>query len=118
MLRIALQLNGSRMVAVFIAVLLCISLLPSETSAQSPGATSRVGRVIGNIDGISQDGEQLFVSGWACQQGQKASILVHVFSDDSASHPSNQVFLLYGKTNLNNEHTVIDACQDHGVASS
>jgi hypothetical protein len=76
------------------------------SSAASPAAQG-VGRIVGKIDGISQDGEQYFVSGWACQQGQKASILVHVFADD-AKHS----FVIAGKANLESDGSVGQACQD------
>jgi hypothetical protein len=77
--------------------------LSSAISAAAQG----VGHIVGRIDGISQDGEQYFASGWACQQGQKASILVHVFADD-AKHS----FVIAGKANLESDGSVGQACQD------
>src|SRR5215470_1655483 len=69
-----------------------------------------VGRIVGNFDGISRDGEQLFISGWACQQGQRASILVHVFAG-SPTDPK-RTFIVAGRANLDSEPAVADACQD------
>jgi hypothetical protein len=80
------------------------TVLSCAVSASAQG----VGHIVGKIDGISQDGEQLFVSGWACQQGQKASILVHVFADD----PTHS-FVIAGKANLESDESVGRACEDH-----
>lgn len=74
---VAPGLTWQRLSAAFV-VALCVA---SPASAQTSSRT--VGRIVGNIDGISQDGDQVFISGWACQQGQKKSILVHVFADHS-----------------------------------
>jgi len=79
-----------------------VSLLGAAAEA-APG----LGHIVGKIDGISQDGDQYFVSGWACQQGETASIAVHVFADD-AEHS----FIIAGKANLQSEAAVAEACQD------
>ena len=70
MLTISPKLKGIRLAAVFAAGVVCFLLAPSE----APGQNSRPGRVIGNIDGISHDGDQYFLSGWACQQGRSDSL--------------------------------------------
>jgi hypothetical protein len=79
------------------------TVLSGAASAAAPG----VGHIVGRIDGISQDGEQYFVSGFACQQGQKASILVHVFADDG-----KHSFVIAGKANLESDGSIGQACQD------
>jgi hypothetical protein len=83
-------LRPSRFVA-FLASLFCLWMISSAASARTLPVPPSVGRIVGNLDGISQDGEQSYLSGWACQQGQKASILVHVFAD-SATDPSKKAF--------------------------
>jgi hypothetical protein len=92
------------LIATFVAAVLAYSAAP----AQSP----RVGRIIGNIDGISQDGDHFFISGWACQQGQKKSIAVHVFGEDPKD-PAKRTFLLAETADLYSEPAVAKACQDH-----
>ena len=68
------------------------------------------GPVIGNIDGVARDGEQTFISGWACQQGQKKSIVVAVFVDRSAYDTPKGSFVLNGFANLDSEPAVAQAC--------
>jgi hypothetical protein len=63
--------------------------------------------IVGNIDGIAHDGEQTFVSGWACQQGRSHSIAVRIFRD-----PSRNALLTAGMANLPNEPAVAAACRD------
>jgi hypothetical protein len=49
-------------------LLICLSFLLFVSSTPSARGQT-VGHVIGRIDGISHDGDQYFVTGWACQQG-------------------------------------------------
>jgi hypothetical protein len=94
-------------VAVFAASLACLS----TTSVQSIAGPA-VGSIVGNIDGIAHDGAQTFVSGWACQQGQKNSIVVVVFADHSAYDTPKGTFVLNGIANLDSEPAVAQPCQD------
>jgi hypothetical protein len=71
------------------------------------------GPIVGRIDGISHDGEQSFLSGWACQQGQKRSISLHVFADHLADDTPAEAFVGVGIANLDSEAAVGQACQDH-----
>ena len=52
-------------------------LARQEAAAQK----AQPGRIVGHIDGISQDGDHYFLLGWACQQGQSKSITVQLFAD-------------------------------------
>src|SRR5215471_8451823 len=79
----------------------------TEAQAQNP----RVGRIVGNLDGISHDGEQSYITGWACQQGQKESILIHIYAAE-ASDPSKRVFVTANKANFDSEPAVNRDCQD------
>lgn len=80
-------------------------------SAQTSNSTSPPGRIVGNIDAIAYDGEQGYISGWACQQGRKDSILIHVYGAP-ASDPAKRVFLAADRANFASEPAVNRACQD------
>jgi hypothetical protein len=72
---------------------------------KSPGAPP-VGRVIGRLDGISQDGDHFFLAGFACQERQTKSIVVQLFGESGAP-------LLAEAANLYSESSVNQACLDH-----
>jgi hypothetical protein len=93
------------LVAAFLVTLLCVPIARS----QMPDSKPRVGRIIGNIDGISHDGEQFFIAGWACQQGRSESIQLHIFA---GADPAKKVFLTAHKANFYSEAAVNQACQD------
>lgn len=103
MFAFVLKLMRLWLVSSVVAVALCFSLVLSEATTQSP----HVGRIVGNIDGISQDGEQFFIAGWACRQGHKKSIAVRIFAD-----PTRSAFLTAGMANLYSEPAIAQACQD------
>ena len=94
----------------FLIILTSISFAAfpyTESRAQNP----RVGRIVGNLDGISHDGEQSYITGWACQQGQKESILIHIYAAE-AGDPSKRVFVTANKANFDSEPAVNRDCQD------
>jgi len=64
---------------------------------------------MGNMDGISHDGEQFFIAGWACQQGRSESIQLHILA---GADPSKKVFLTAHKANSYSEPAVNRACQE------
>jgi hypothetical protein len=97
--------RGRQLIAAFVVSLLCVSTALSQTPASKPS----VGRVIGTIDGISRDGEQFFIAGWACQQGRSESIQLHIFA---GADPAKNVFLTAHKANFYSEAAVKQACQD------
>jgi hypothetical protein len=105
---ISSKLKWSRLLVAFVAGLFCVASARSETLGQN----SRAGRVVGNIDGISNDGGQLHVSGWACQQGNPASIDVHIYADRSAYDRPPGKFVTAGRADLQSEPAVGQACQD------
>lgn len=78
----------------------------------SGGFAHAVGRIVGNIDGISRDGDHYFISGWACQQEQTKSIAVQLF----AEHADNGVLkdgpILAERADLYSEPAVQEACHD------
>jgi hypothetical protein len=97
--------RGQQLIAVFVVTLLCAS----TASSQIPPSKRSAGRIIGNIDGISHDGEQFFIAGWACQQGRSESIQLHIFAGADAA---KKVFLTAHKANFYNEAAVAKVCQD------
>jgi hypothetical protein len=91
-----------------VAGLFCVAAAWPKASGQ----TSRAGRVVGSIDGFSYDGGQFHVVGWACQQGNPASIEVHVYADRSAYDKPPGTFVTAGRADLDSEAAVGKACQD------
>jgi hypothetical protein len=98
----------SWLLVALVAGLSCAASLFPEALAQN----ARAGRVVGNIDGISYDGGQAYLSGWACQQGNPASIDVHIYADRSAYDKAPGTFVTAGKAELESEPAVSQACQD------
>src|SRR5258707_4755775 len=97
--------RSQQLIATLLGTLLCVSTAWSQT----PGSKPSVGRIIGNIDGISHDGEQFFIAGWACQQGRSESIQLHIFA---GADPAKKMFLTAHRANFYSEAAVNQACQD------
>jgi hypothetical protein len=74
---------------------------------------SEAGPIVGNIDGISKDGARTYISGWACQQGQKTSIAVHIYAGSSSGDPLKRALAVAGQANMASEPAIGEACQDH-----
>jgi hypothetical protein len=98
------------LVAACVAGLFCVTSSRSETAAQNP----RPGHVVGHIDGIRFEGEQFHIWGWACQQGNNNSIVIHLYADHAANVTPKGAFVLAGSANLPNEAAINQLCQDHG----
>ena len=94
----ASRFQMSRGVAVVAKGVLCALTLSSSALAQ--------GNIVGHIDGVTFNGTNGVVRGWACQQGQPQSIAVQVFADGK--------FLAGGKADLKNEPGVDQACRVQG----
>src|ERR1700730_4111851 len=107
MLTRALMVNGSRLRAA-LACLVCAGSVWLVAAAQN----SRTGLVTGVIDGVRLEGDQSYVSGWACQQGNSGSIEVHIYADHSAYEKPAGTFVTAGKADLENEPAVNHECQD------
>src|SRR5262249_5435005 len=95
---------------VFVAALSFWTPVCSAGVAQNP----RVGHIIGNIDGISHDGEQYFISGWACQKQRRESIDIHIYGNPSAGGATKRAFLTASQANFDSEPAVNLACNDEG----
>ena len=85
-------------------------LASQEAAAQN----AKPGRIVGHIDGISQDADHYFLLGWACQQEQSKSIAVQLFAERAANGPSKQGPLFAETANLFSEPGVAQACRDSG----
>jgi hypothetical protein len=92
----------------------CWPFTVSAVSARETAPPAMVGRIVGHLDGISQDGDHYLLSGWACQQGQMKSITVQLFLEQSASSTSKLAPVLAETANLDSEQAVNEACQDRG----
>src|ERR1700756_397738 len=79
MLTRALMVNGSRL-RVALACLVCAASVWLAGASQN----SHTGPVTGVIDGVGFEGDQYYVHGWACQEGNRGSIEVHIY----ANHPA------------------------------
>jgi len=91
--------------------LMLILFFGASTCSPATAADAGVGHIIGNIDGISNDGEQYFVSGWACQQGRSESIQIHIYASSPAD-PAKPIFVTANKANFDSEPAVNRSCQD------
>jgi hypothetical protein len=85
------------------------AMLASQEAAAQNG---QPGRIVGHIDGISQDGDHYFLLGWACQQGQTKSIDVQLFADKAANGVWKQGPLFAETANLFSEPGVAQVCRD------
>jgi hypothetical protein len=95
-----------------IILLGCLFALPASQNAAAQGA--KPGRIVGHIDGITQDGDHYFLLGWACQQGETKSIDVQLFADKAVNGVSKQGPLFAETANLFSEPGVAQACHDTG----
>jgi hypothetical protein len=89
-------------------------LASQEAAAQS----AQPGRIVGHIDGISQDADHYFLLGWACQQAQSKSIAVQLFAKNAANGVSKQGPLFAETANLPSEPGVAQACRDSGALNT
>lgn len=95
-----------------VSVLAALLFPLSADAAQS--TASPVGGVVGTIDGIAYDGDQGFITGWACQQGRSDSIALHIYVDHSAYDTPRGTLVLQNKADFDSEPAVNQACQDRG----
>jgi hypothetical protein len=85
-----------------------VAVCSSATQAQ----TSHPGPVIGVIDGVAFESDQYYVHGWACQEGQRGSIDVHIYANGPAGGKPPGTFVTGGPANLSNEPAVDRECHD------
>lgn len=104
MLRTICSWKGSLTLAQMIAGLLL------TTAAATP--QTHAGPVVGVIDAVRYEGDQYYVFGWACQQGEKASIAVHIYAGGAAGGNPPGAFVTPGAADLPNEPAVDRECRD------
>src|SRR5215471_11308782 len=92
-----------------LAIVIDIAAGPHAALAQNANA----GSVTGVIDGVQFQDDQYYVSGWACQEGQRGSIDVHIYANHAAGDTPPGNFVTAGKADLGNEPAVDQAC--HGA---
>jgi hypothetical protein len=85
------------------------AMLASQEAAPQNAQPSRI---VGHIDGISQDGDHYFLLGWACQQGQTKSIDVQLFVEKTVNGLSKPTPIFAEAANLFSEPGVAQVCRD------
>ena len=80
--------------------------------SQTPLVAAPPGPVTGVIDDVRFEGDQYYVFGWACQQGNRGAIEVHLYAGHPAGGTPPGAFVLGGKADLANEPAVDHECQD------
>jgi hypothetical protein len=73
---------------------------------------AQAGPVVGVIDAVRYEGDQYYVFGWACQQGNRASIGVHIYAGGAAGGKPPGTFVTPGTADLPNEPAVDRECHD------
>ena len=99
--RFAAKLAWSSLIAASV-VCLPFANLPRPSAA---GQNSHAGPVTGVIDGVAFEGGRYYVHGWACQEGQRPSIDVHIYAGGAAGQGGT--FVTAGTANFGNEPFVI-----------
>jgi hypothetical protein len=102
-----LKLRLSRLFAAFVGSLI-LALLAAFAAAQS----SHAGLVTGVVDGVAFEGDQYFVHGWACQEGNRGSISVNIYANHPAGGTPPGTYVMAGAANLDNEPAVDRECHD------
>ena len=99
MLRLVATADLSGLLAIVIAGFLSV---PPRAAAAAPLA----GPVTGVIDAVRYEGDQFYVFGWACQQGNRSSIDVHIYAGHAAGGTPAGTFVTGGKADVVNEPAV------------
>src|SRR3984957_14335034 len=107
MLNIVTRSNSASVLATSLA-----GVFLSASACVAAGPPPRPGAVTGVIDAIQYGTDQFFVAGWACQQGNRGSIDVHVYAGGAAGGKPPGTFVTAGKAALDNEPAVDRECQD------
>lgn len=79
----------------------------------APVQNSGAPRVLTHIDGVFFEGQQSFILGWACQQGNKDSIDIRIYADRAPTDSPPGMLVLVGRADYESDPGVADACQDH-----
>ena len=109
MFAVAGRLGWLKLTAAIVATLCSAGPAGIGARAQSSAAP----RVVTHIDGVFSEGEQPFVVGWACQQGNKDSIDVRIYADHAPHNSPAGTLVLAGRADDESDPGVGNACQDH-----
>src|SRR5580704_8476018 len=106
--RIAPKMAWPSLVAALVA---CLSFA-NLTGPSAAGQNSHAGPVTGVIDGVSFEGDQYFVHGWACQEGNRGSISINIYANHPAGAKPPGTYVMADTANLENEPAVDHECHD------
>jgi hypothetical protein len=76
------------------------------------GQNAHAGPVTGVIDAVAFEGDQYYVHGWACQEGQRGSIGINIYADHPAGGTPAGTYVMAGTADLINEPAVDRECHD------
>jgi hypothetical protein len=79
------------------------------------GQNPHAGSVTGVIDGVAFEDDQYYVHGWACQEGNRNSIGINIYSNHPAGGKPLGTYVMAGTADLNNEPAVDRECRDASV---
>jgi hypothetical protein len=108
MLRIAPKLAWSSLVVALVVGLTFAKLARPSVAGQ----TSHAGPVTGVIDGVSFEGDQYYVHGWACQEGERGPISINIYANHPAGAKPPGTYVMADTANLENEAAVDHECHD------
>src|SRR6202162_2070865 len=107
MLTSSLTMIASRLPVALLTIVFCAAS-PFSAAAQN----SKAGPVTGVIDGVSFEGDQYFVHGWACQEGNRGSIAINIYAPRPAGAKPPGTYVMADTANLANEPAVDHECRD------
>jgi hypothetical protein len=108
MLRIVSKLRWASLLAA-LAAGMSFAMLDWHAAA---GQNSHAGSVTGVIDGVAFEGDQYYVHGWACQEGNRGSIGINIYANHPAGGKPPGTYVMAGTADLNNEPAVDRECRD------
>src|SRR3984885_1059436 len=76
------------------------------------GQNSRPTALTGVIDGVSFEGGQYYVHGWACQEGERGSISINIYANHPAGAKPPGTYVMADTASLENEDAVDHECHD------
>jgi hypothetical protein len=95
-----------------LAAALVAGLSLATSPCHAAAGDSHAGLVTGVIDGVAFEGDQYYVHGWACQEGNRSSISVNIYANHQAGGTPPGTYVLAGTANLGNEPAVDRECRD------
>src|ERR1700730_18851350 len=102
------MMTRASMVVALVAGLSFSPLVRDAAVAQN----SPAGLVTGVIDGVAFEGDQFYVHGWACQEGNRGSIAINIYASHEAGGTPPGTYVMAGTANLDNEPAVDRECRD------